>query len=114
MFVANAAVLIAGVLVLAFAPGPLHKHTTLLDLAALLGGLVLMLFLNGLLLTRLLLPLERLAERMETADVLRGGERLPAVGPGEIGSLERAFNEMLERLEDERRAAGSYAVPGQE
>ena len=115
VFAANAAILIAGALALAFAPGPLHKHAAVIDLTALLVGLLVMLVANGLLLRRLFRPLERLAEQMETADVLRGGQRLPVVSPGEIGRLERTFNAMLERLETERReAAGAYALQAQE
>src|SRR5437763_15106639 len=97
VFAANAAILIAGALILAFAPGPLHKHTALIDLTALLIGLIVMLLANGLLLRHESLPLERLAEQMESADVFRGGQRLPVTSPGEIGRLERTFNAMLER-----------------
>ncbi len=42
VFAANAAILTAGALVLAFAPGPLHQHRALIDL----GGLVVMLAVN--------------------------------------------------------------------
>lgn len=114
VFVANAAILIAGALVLVFAAGPLHGHAALIDLTTLLIGLAVMLIANGLLLRRLFLPLERLAERMESADVLRGGQRLPALSSGEIGRLERTFNAMLERLARERREAGAYALQAQE
>ena len=114
VFAANAAILIAGLLILAFVPGPLHKHTGLIDFTALLIGLLIMLIVNGLLLRRLFLPLERLAEQMESADVLRGGQRLPVVSSGEIGRLERTFNTMLERLANERRDAGAYALRAQE
>jgi two-component system sensor histidine kinase UhpB len=115
VFAANAAVLIAGVLVLAAAPGGrLHRHTALIDLSVLLVGLVAMLAINGLLLRRQLGPLRRLAERMKTTDLLRGGQRIPVEDSGEIGTLERSFNEMIERLESERRAAGSHALQAQE
>jgi two-component system sensor histidine kinase UhpB len=115
VFAANAAILIAGTVVLGFAPGPpLHEHRALLDLSALLVGLVVMLVVNGLLLRRLFLPLERLAERMDSADLLRGSARAPVVDSGEIGTLARAFNRMLERLETERRDAGARALQAQE
>ncbi len=114
VFAANAAILTAGALVLAFAPGPLHKYGALIDLGGLLIGLVVMLVVNGVLLQRLFGPLERLAGQMEAADVLRGGQRVPVVNSGEIGTLERAFNRMLERLETERRDAGAYALRAQE
>ena len=99
---------------LAFAPGPLHKYRAVIELGGLLIGLLVMLVVNGALLRRLFRPLERLAGRMEAADVLRGGQRVPVVGSGEIGTLERAFNAMLERLETERRDAGAYALKAQE
>jgi two-component system sensor histidine kinase UhpB len=114
VFAANAAILTAGALVLAFAPGPLHKYSALIDLSGLLIGLLIMLAVNGVLLRRLFRPLEQLAGRMEAADVLRGGQRVPVVGPGEIGTLEQAFNAMLDRLEKERRDAGAYALKAQE
>ncbi len=114
VFAANAAILTAGALVLAFAPGPLHMHRALVDSFGLVAGLVVMLVVNGVVLRRLFRPLERLAERMEAADVLRGGQRVVVVSPGEIGTLERAFNQMLDRLETERRDAGAHTLQAQE
>lgn len=114
VFAANAAILTAGALVLALAPGPLPKYDALIDLGGLLIGLLVMLAVNAVLLLRLFGPLEQLAERMEAADVLRGGQRVPVVSPGEVGTLEQAFNRMLERLETERRHAGAYALKARE
>jgi two-component system sensor histidine kinase UhpB len=111
---ANAAILIAGTLVLLFAPGPLHKHTADLDVAALLIGLLIMVAVNGTLLRRLFVPLERLARRMQTADVLRGSQPVPIEGAGEIGTLGHAFNGMMERLEAERREAVTRALEARE
>jgi two-component system sensor histidine kinase UhpB len=114
VFAANAAILTAGALVPASAPGPLHKYGAVIDLGGLLLGLVVMLVVNGVLLRRLFQPLERLVGRMEAADALRGGQRVPVVDSGEIGALERAFNRMLQRLESERRDAAAYALKAQE
>jgi two-component system, NarL family, sensor histidine kinase UhpB len=114
VFAANAAILTAGALVLAFVPSPLRGDRALIDSFGLVVGLVVMLVVNGILLRRLFRPLERLAERMESADVLGGGQRVPVLSSGEIGTLERAFNQMLDRLENERRDAGAYALKAQE
>jgi two-component system, NarL family, sensor histidine kinase UhpB len=114
VFAANATILVAGTLVLAFGPEPLHDQPAAVDLVALLIGLLLMLVVNGLLLRRLFLPLERLAERMDSADVLRGGQHLPIVSSAEVRTLERTFNSMLDRLAEERREAGAYALQAQE
>jgi two-component system sensor histidine kinase UhpB len=114
VFAANAAILTTGALVLAFVPSPLHGDRALIDSFGLVVGLVVMLVVNGMLLRHLFRPLERLAERMDTADVLRGGQRVPVASPGEVGTLERAFNRMLDRLETERRDAGAHALQAQE
>jgi two-component system sensor histidine kinase UhpB len=114
VFAANAVILVAGAAVLVFAPGPVRGHTAVIDLADLLVTLLVMLVANGLILRRLFRPLERLAVRMENADVLRGGQRVPIDSTGEIGMLERAFNEMIRRLEEERRQAGAHALKAQE
>ena len=114
VFAANAAILTAGALVLAFVPSPLHGDRALIDSFGLVVGLVVMLVVNGVLLRRLFGPLERLAGKMEAADVLGGGQRVLAVSSGEVGTLERAFNRMLGRLENERRDAGAHALKAQE
>ena len=114
VFAANAAILIVGTLVLVVYPGPLHEHRALFDVVVLLSALLVMVIVNGLLLRHLFRPLQRLAERMEAADVLRGGQRLPVDSVGEIGTLEQTFNRMLDRLETERRDAGAHALQAQE
>jgi two-component system, NarL family, sensor histidine kinase UhpB len=114
VFAANAAILIVGTLALVVYPGPLHEHRALFDLLVLLIALLVMVVVNGLLLRHLFRPLQRLAERMEAADILRGGQRLPVDSVGEIGALEQTFNRMLDRLEKERRDAGAHALQAQE
>jgi two-component system, NarL family, sensor histidine kinase UhpB len=114
VFLANAAVLLAGILVLALTPLSVSKHKTVPDIAVLLGGLVLMIVANWLILRPLFRPLERLAGHMEEADVLRGGQRVPVDSTGEVGALEHAFNTMMKRLETERREAGARALNAQE
>jgi len=59
-------------------------------------------------------PLERLAQRMENVDLLRPGGRLRPSGSREVAGLMRSFNEMLERLESERRESGRRALAAQE
>ena len=114
VFLANAAILLAGILVLAFTPVRVSKHTTLPEVIDLLAVLALMIVVNWLILRPLFRPLERLAGRMEGADVLRGGQRVSIDSSGEVGALEHAFNTMMERLETERREAGARALNTQE
>jgi two-component system, NarL family, sensor histidine kinase UhpB len=114
VFLANAAVLLAGILVLALTPLSVSKHKTVADVAVLLGGLLLMIVANWLILRPLFRPLERLAGRMEEADVLRGGQQVPVDSTGEVGALQHSFNTMMERLETERREAGARTLSAQE
>ncbi|MCP6756129.1 hypothetical protein NL533_31375, partial [Klebsiella pneumoniae] len=87
VFAANAAILVAGGVVVALEGGSLHRHATLVDALDLALALVIMLAVNGLRLRRLVRPLERLAMQMETTDVLRGGQHIAATSSGEIGTL---------------------------
>ena len=112
VFLANAAILAVGILVPTFAP--ISKHAELPEIVDLLAGLTLMVIVNWFVLRPLFRPLERLAHRMDDADVLSGDTRVPVKSPGEVGALERAYNEMMERLEAERRESGSRALQAQE
>jgi two-component system, NarL family, sensor histidine kinase UhpB len=66
------------------------------------------------LLRRVVAPLERLAHRMETVDLLRPGQRLPVDRYDEIGRVLAAFNRMLDRLERERQQSGRRVLAAQE
>jgi two-component system sensor histidine kinase UhpB len=97
-----------------FSPLRISEHASLPEIVDLVAGLAVMVVVNWFALRPLFKPLERLADRMDDADVLRAGSRVPAGSPGEIGALEHAFNEMMERLESERRQAGTRALHAQE
>src|SRR5438552_3594418 len=114
VFLANAAILLAGILVLAFTPLRVGKHATLREVIDLFVGLALMIVVNWLILRPLFRPLERLSGRMEEADVLRAGQRVPIDSTGEVGALEHAYNTVMERLETERREAGARTLNAQE
>jgi two-component system sensor histidine kinase UhpB len=114
VFLANAVILAAGILVPTFGPFKISEHASLPKVVDLGAALVLMVVANWVALRPLFRPLERLARRMESADILEGGHRVLADSPAEVGSLEFAFNEMMERLETERRQAGVRARDAQE
>src|ERR1700749_3079167 len=114
VFLANAFILVAGILVLGFTPVSVSKPSSLPELVALVVALVVMVLANWLALRPLFRPLEHLAERMDDADVLLSGEDLPVEGAGEVATLERAFNGMMARFEDERREAGARTIRAQE
>src|SRR5712691_12095068 len=110
VFLVNAALLVAGVVVLALTPLTVSAEIRLIQAIVLAIGVVIVLVANVFLLRPMFAPLERLARRMEELDVLRAVRPVPATSPGEIGALERTFNSMIERLETERRQAGARAL----
>jgi two-component system, NarL family, sensor histidine kinase UhpB len=114
VFLVNAAVLVAGVLVLALTPLSVSAEIRLIQAIVLAAGVVIVLVANLLLLRPLFAPLERLAHRMEELDVLHAARPIPVTSPGEIGALERTFNRMLGRLETERRQASARALQARE
>jgi two-component system sensor histidine kinase UhpB len=114
VFLVNAALLILAALVLALTPLSVSAEIRLFQAIVLAVGVVIVLVANLLLLRPLFAPLERLTRRMEELDVLRTIRPLPVASPGEIGALERTFNRMIERLETERRQAGTRALRARE
>ncbi len=69
---------------------------------------------NAIAARRAVAPLERLAQRMDTVDLLRPGQRLPVGRRDEVGRVVAAFNRMLDRLERERQQSGRRVLAAQE
>ena len=115
VFASNAAVLVVATLVLVLSPITVSFPIALVELIALAGGLAVMLMTDLLLLRRTFRPLARLTSVMRGIDPLRPGERaaIDAADP-EVGELAAAFNEMLGRLERERRESARRALAAQE
>ena len=116
VFAANAAVFALAFALLALSPVTIHARIRLVELVLLIAGLIVMLVVDLLLLRQALNPLGQLTRVMGTIDLLRPGQR--AVGfersSSEVLALARAFNEMLERLEDERRESSGRVLAAQE
>lgn len=108
LFIPNAAVLLGACIVLVVEPANGR-------VVALVGGLAVLLTVNLVLMRRAFAPLARLTSLMTEIDPLEPGRRLPAIGPrSEVSELSDAFNEMLDRLETERRESGYRALVAQE
>ena len=114
VFVLNAALLVVATLLLALTPVEIHARIAIVEGLDLAVGLVVMLTANLLLLRHTLRPIDRLVERMRRIDLLQPGQRIPEQGGVEVSELTRTFNEMLERLEAERRESGQRALRAQE
>ena len=104
LFVPNATVLTVACVVLIVEPANGR-------IAALLGGLIVMVTANLVLIRRAVSPLVRLTEHMDRVDPLVPGSRLTVAGEiSEVQRLTESFNEMLARLELERRESGRRAL----
>lgn len=104
IFVPNAAVLAVACVVLTVEPANGR-------IAVLASGLIVMLAINLLLLRRAVTPLVRLTALMGDIDPMKPGQRAPVTGPpSEVTVLGETFNDMLDRLEDERSASGRRAL----
>jgi two-component system, NarL family, sensor histidine kinase UhpB len=114
VFAINTAPLVVATLLLMFAPVTLHAPIRLTEAVILSAGLAVILAANLLLLRPAFASLNRLVQRMHTVDLLRPGQRLPEGGGVEVAELVRGFNEMLTRLEKERRESGRRALAAQE
>jgi two-component system, NarL family, sensor histidine kinase UhpB len=114
VFLLNAALLVGAGVLVAVSPITVSTPVQVFDEVVLGVGILLLLVANYLLLRPAFRPLERLAERMRNVDLLRPGRRLEPSGSPEIVELVRTFNEMLERLETERRESGRRALAAQE
>jgi two-component system sensor histidine kinase UhpB len=114
VFAINAVLLVVATLLLALTPVTIHARIAIVEGLDLAVALVVMLAANLLLLRHTLQPIGRLVERMRKIDLLQPGQRIPEQGGVEVAELTRAFNEMLERLETERRESGKRALDAQE
>src|SRR5215207_503662 len=117
VFAVNAIVLVASgvVAVVVFSPGAISSPVVTKELVIVVASLLVMLAVNRLLLARELAPLERVTAAMRRADPLAPGERVSAPErPSEASDVAAAFNEMVERLEDERRDSTRRALGAQE
>ena len=111
----NAAVLVVAGGALIFTPATVSDPVALEEVVELVAGVAVLVIANLFLLRRAFTPLRRLTEVMARVDHLRPGLRIPVYGGGdEIESMTRAFNEMLDRLEAERRSGWQRAAEAQE
>jgi two-component system, NarL family, sensor histidine kinase UhpB len=112
---ANAAVLAVVTLLLLFSPIEISYPVTDTQAVILVAGFVVTVGLNLLLLRGVIAPLRRLTATMRSIDPMQPGRRLSTRGTdSDVAALTAAFNDMLDRLETERRESGRQALAAQE
>ena len=112
----NVAVLASAALLLIATPIRITPRIAAAEAAIVIAGFLAMAALSFVLLRGVLSPLRRLATVMTEIDPLRPGRRLPESEArySEIIAVTRAFNAMLDRLEDERRSSTRRVLEAQE
>jgi two-component system sensor histidine kinase UhpB len=111
----NVVVLVGAGAGLIVTPATVSDPVALEEVVFLLAGVAALVVANLFLLRRAFAPLRRLTAAMGRVDHLRPGLRIPAYDGGEeIVNLTHAFNEMLDRLEAERRSGWQRAADAQE
>jgi two-component system sensor histidine kinase UhpB len=115
VFLVDASLLAVAALILAFGPVTISHPVRGEELAVIIVGLVGLLLVSLLLLSRTLRPLRVLTQTMREVDLLSPGRRveIPDAGP-DVNAVAAGFNDMLERLESERRESGRMALSIQE
>jgi two-component system sensor histidine kinase UhpB len=115
VFAINAAVLVAAVALLALSPATVSSRINAGEVAVLGLGVAAVLAVNLLALRRVFGPLERLTALMRRVDPLAPGQRIEIERQAaEVAELSHAFNDMLDRLERERRDSARRALDAQE
>jgi two-component system sensor histidine kinase UhpB len=99
---------------LVFAPVTVSVPPHFTELVVLIAGLIVILAINLVVLRPVFRPLDELAETMRRHDPLSPGRRARVEGDPAVAALAQTFNDMLERLESERRESANQALMVQE
>jgi two-component system, NarL family, sensor histidine kinase UhpB len=113
-YLANAAVLVAAVLVLMASPATVSNPVSPQEAAVLVLGLAALGAVNWWWTARLLRPLSTLRRAVERRDAPDTVDRVEITGSDEFSMLAAAYNGMLDRLSAERRSAARVALEAQE
>src|SRR4051812_20110702 len=114
VFWTNAAVLVLAAAALAVGPVAVRVPLTASEGIVLVLGLVVLLAVSLQLLRPAFRPFDELADRMRRHDPFEAGEHVHVDGGPKVTALANTFNEMLDRLEAERRASTRRALMVQE
>jgi two-component system sensor histidine kinase UhpB len=110
----NGAVFAVATAILVLSPATVSPQVTGREVVVLVVGLAVILAVNAVVLRGTLAPLDRLSARIATFDTQSPGMRLLAPSTGVAATLAKSFNELLDRLEAERRGSNARALEAQE
>jgi two-component system sensor histidine kinase UhpB len=115
VFATNAGVLVASAAALVLTPATVSFPVAITEAIVLVAGVTAVIALNLVLLRRVFRPLHSLALLMRTVDPLNPGARARfETRDPEVAELNAAFNDMIDRLESERRDSARRSLKAQE
>ena len=115
VFLTNVALLVAAAVALVLTPATVSFPVELTELGVLAAGLGAVTALNLVLLRRVFQPLRALSALMRGVDPLKPGARAGIeTRDRELAELTTAFNDMIDRLETERRESARRALKAEE
>jgi two-component system sensor histidine kinase UhpB len=115
VFLANVFVLALVALLLLFSPIEISFPVTNTQAVIIVSGFLVSVAVNLVLLRGIVAPLRRLTATMRSIEPLQPGRRVAvAHADADVDALTTAFNDMLGRLEQERRESGRRALAAQE
>lgn len=115
VIVVNSLVVVVALAALALSPATVSSTVRAAEAIVLGIGAVAVVIANVLVLRRVFAPLAELTALMRRVDPMQPGQRIALDrSVAEVGHLESAFNDMLDRLEQERRTSGRRALDAQE
>ncbi len=106
----NGAIVTGATLALVLTPTTVGYPIQLAEASVLIVGVALVVVANALVLRISFGGLAQTVARMESVDLLRPRERLPAIGGPETRAVVAGANQMLERLEQERRESSQRTL----
>jgi two-component system sensor histidine kinase UhpB len=106
----NAAIVAGATVVLMLTPATVGYPISWTEAAVLVVGVVLVIAANAAVLRVGFGGLNRIVTQMETVDLLQPKERLPLVGDPETRAVVAGLNQMLSRLERERRESSQRTL----
>jgi two-component system sensor histidine kinase UhpB len=114
VFLMHALILALAVAALAIAPVTVSVPVEVAELVVLVFGMLTMLVLDLILLRPVFQPLHEMTSTMRGIDPLEPGRRVGVGGSPELATVAETFNDMLDRLESERRESARQALRVQE
>lgn len=112
--VINGSVFLLAALVLIVSPATKSTAPTASEVLVLVSGVTVIAVLNALLIRSSLAPIDRLTDQMKDVNLEAPGQQLVVTGDQTARALVQAFNDLLARVEQERRTSSARALAAQE